>query len=283
MRRIGTFIAAATTLAALLAPSARATAALPVIYAHRGGAAVAPENTLGAFRQAQAQWGARGVWLEMDTQPTKDGVLVIIHDDSVDRTTNCSGYVIQMTHAEIEPCDARVSLPSWPAFEHVPTAREVLNEGLAADWRIMIELKDIPGEENFDAAGTTSAALLAGLVKETQFPLDHLLVQSFWPPALDAIERELPGVGTVLLTTYSVGLLASENAAYAAARGYEVSSPDEGSPDLSATSVAAAHALGRVVVPWTVDSADRIRELRDMGVDGIISNNPELAYATLEP
>ena len=65
----------------------------PVVYAHRGGAGYAPENTLAAFRKTEALFGQRGVWLEMDTQATADNVLVVMHDDTVNRTTNCTGAV----------------------------------------------------------------------------------------------------------------------------------------------------------------------------------------------
>jgi glycerophosphoryl diester phosphodiesterase len=100
-------IAAIVLAAALLVlPTPAKAAADVVVYAHRGGAGLAPENTLGAFRQTAARFGERGVWLELDTQLTADGELVVMHDDTVDRTTDCSGEVNAFTLAALAPCDA---------------------------------------------------------------------------------------------------------------------------------------------------------------------------------
>ena len=105
-----------------------------------------PENTIGAFEQAQRLWGAKGVWLEMDTQLTADGVPVIMHDATLDRTTDCSGTVISHTLASLANCDARKTFPSWPTVERIPTLQQVLTEGRDSNWHLMIELKDIPVE-----------------------------------------------------------------------------------------------------------------------------------------
>ena len=265
------------------------TRAAPVVYAHRGGAARAPENTMAAFRRTHALFSARGVWLELDTQATADGQLVVIHDDSLDRTTDCTGTVIQKTLAEIAPCNAAADYPGgWPDVVPVPTLREVLIEGRAAGWRLMVEIKDIPGEANFDVTGLKVASSLVALVQETGFPSDRLLVQSFWPLALDRVEQLAPRVGTVLLTTSrlpgapaGVGFTATVNAAFAAIRGYEISAPDVASIDFSALAVTVAHTLGRRVVPWTIDDPRMMQTAAGYGVDGIITNDPDLAYATL--
>ena len=273
----------------MAAPAADAAAPSPVIYAHRGGAAHAPENTMAAFRRTHALFGGRGVWLELDTQATGDGQLVVIHDDSLDRTTDCTGDVVTKTLAEIAPCNAAAHFPGgWPAAVSVPTLREVFVEGRDAGWRLMVEIKDIPLEANFDAGGRKVADALVALVAETGFPTDRLLVQSFWPLALDRVERRAPAIGTVLLTTSQlpgapagVGFTVLANAAFAKARGYEVSSPDIGSVDFSAAAVRVADALGRRVVPWTIDDAPTMAKVARYGVDGIITNDPDLAYATL--
>ncbi|MBI4729557.1 MAG: hypothetical protein HY775_08690 [Acidobacteria bacterium] len=285
-----TRFAAALLAPALLAPGGAGVALAaraPVVYAHRGGAGLAPENTLGAFRQAHATFGTRGVWLEMDTQLDADGDLVIIHDATVDRTTDCHGRVMDLTTTQIQVCDAAAHWPSWN-FEPVPTARQVLEEGLTSGWRIMIELKNIPGEPNFDATGTQEASALVALIEKTGFPAERLIVQSFFPTSLDYIELFAPAVPTALLTTSRLpgappggGFPALSNGAYAVARGYEVSAPDSGSIDLSAETVAAIRALGRVVVPWTIDTPGAIAEAISWGVDGIISNRPDLVYTAL--
>lgn len=292
MRRALLF--AALMLATTVTPARAGHPEAFAVYAHRGGASIAPENTLGAFRQAHARWGARGIWLEMDTQLTKDNQLVIIHDDSLDRTVTgptkqCTGKVNTHTLEEIQNyCDARKGFPVWPSLEDVPSAEQVFTEGRAAGWRIMIEIKNIPGEANFDATGRPTANALVELIERTGME-DRVIVQSFWPPALDAVELLDEEIHTALLTTATlpgapngVGFTAVENAAYAGARGYEISAPDEASPDITAETVAAMHSLGKAVVPWTIDARARIDELLAAGVDGIISNDPGLVYEAID-
>lgn len=281
---------AATAIVALVAiPTPEPAAASPTVYAHRGGAAIAPENTLGAFRHTHGVYGGQGIWLEMDAQRTSDGELVVIHDAMLDRTTDCTGYVLAYALADVQGCNAAAVLPSWPSFEPVPSLRQVLIEGRDAGWGLMVELKNIPGERGFDPSGAAAAGELLALVGETGFPTSRLLVQSFFPTSLDRIEAGDASIGTVLLTTSrlpgapaGVGFTLGENAAYATARGYEVSSPDQDTLDLRAETVAAAHALGRRVVPWTVDDAEIAAMLAGFGVDGIITNDPGVVYGALD-
>lgn len=297
MRRYLWLAIALVIAAALVAPAglhpADASISVPTVYAHRGGAEVAPENTMGAFRQAHDSWGDQGVWIELDTQLTSDGHLVVIHDHTLDRTTDCEGPVIEHTRVEVVACDAatlwREEGGTWP-FEGVPELAAVLAEGKGAEWRLMVELKNIPGESNFDPTGAAAATALVDLVEATGFPRDRLLVQSFFPTSLDQVRLHDPDIPLALLTTSTlpgapegVGFTVTENAAYATARGYEVSAPDHRSLDMSAEAVAAAHALGRDVVVWTADDATRIAELAAMDVDGIITNDPATAFAALGP
>lgn len=280
-------------LIALVVPASRSDAAYAppafTVYAHRGGGGLAPENTLGAFRQTHAAYGAKGVWLEMDTQLTADNQLVVIHDDSLDRTTlNCTGTVISHTLAQIAPCDARKTFPTWPTFEPVPTMAQVLTEGKANGWRLMVELKDIPGEANFDATGLNAARVFINLVKSVGFPLDHLIVQSFWPPSLDWIEALLPAVPTTLLTSATLpkaptglGVPVLANVLYSTLRRYEIVAPDSTRSDLTPLNIRIAHLLGRRVVPYTPDTAAAITDLRGRGVDGVITNFPNTAYSVL--
>ena len=271
---------------ALVHPTGAHAAPAPVVYAHRGGAGIAPENTMAAFRKTQRLFGTRGVWLELDVQLTSDGVLVVMHDDSLDRTTNCTGKVIERTAAEVTACDASLGFPGWRRPEPVPTLSDVLIEGRRRGWRLSIEIKNIPGEANFDPAGTTVAGALVDLVARTGFPTSRLVVQSFWPASLEAVERSAPAIPTALLTTSQLpgappgaGFTVGSNAVFATARGYEIVSPDDGSVDLGVDSVRAAQALGREVVVWTVDDPSRMVQVAAFGVDGIITNRPDFAYA----
>ncbi|HEX9695169.1 MAG TPA: glycerophosphodiester phosphodiesterase family protein [Actinomycetota bacterium] len=255
-------------------------AASPVtVYAHRGGASIAPENTMAAFENAAALFAGAGVdgWLEMDTQATADGALVLIHDDTLDRTTTCAGPVIDWTYSATE-CDAAKRWRPSFGFEPVPLLADVLARGMQASpaWGVMIEIKDIPGETNFDPAGTLVADALVALIGSSGYPKDRIIVQSFWPPALDRVELLDPALDTMLLTTSDLGFLLTENAVYATARGYEISAPDFEAADFTAEGVAAAHLLGRRVITWTVDSAADAARMIALGVDGVITNDPRI-------
>ncbi len=279
-----------TITAVLLAlpTPARGTATDVVVYAHRGGAGLAPENTLGAFRQTIARFGDQGVWLELDTQLTADGHLVVMHDDTVDRTTSCSGGVHAFTLAALAPCDASESFPGWPHFERIPTLRDVLVEGRAAGWRLMIEIKNIPLEANFDPLGTKVADALLAVVADTGFPAEDLIVQSFWPLSLERIEVRRPALRTALLTSSSLpglaqgsGIPATANLGTSTLFGYEIAAPDVRTVDLQPEVVEVGHSLGREVVTWTPNTRSEIDRAIALGVDGIISDRPDLVYHSL--
>ena len=285
MRRVAALLVAMLVLAPV---PGGADVVHPTIYAHRGGAGIAPENTLGAFRHTVELYGARGVWLELDVQLAADGVLVVIHDATVDRTTDCSGRVVGFTSSALQACDARGGWPSWPSFEPVPTFRAVLDEAKANGWRLMPEIKNIPGEPNFDPTGIAAADALIADVRASGIDAAVVAVQSFFPTSLDRIELRAPEIATALLTTSQlpgapdgVGFTVGENVAFAVARGYEHSLPDHESVDLTAEMVGAAHLLGQPIVVWTVNTAARMSALSAIGVDGIITDRPDIAYDTL--
>jgi glycerophosphoryl diester phosphodiesterase len=213
-----------------------------------------------------------------------------MHDDTVDRTTTCSGEVHAFTLAALAPCDASESFPGWPSFERIPALRDVLVEGRAAGWRLMVEIKNIPLEANFDPLGTKVADALLALVAETGFPAEDLIVQSFWPLSLDRIEAGRPALRTALLTSSALpglppgtGIPATANMAYSTLFGYEIAAPDLKTLDLQPQIVEVGHALGREVVTWTPNTPGEIDQAIALGVDGIISDRPDLAYAALAP
>jgi len=275
----------AVAFVVLAAMSGRAPASIaPPVYAHRGGAALAPENTLGAFRNAAALYAQNNVdgWLEMDSQLDADGTLLVIHDHSVDRTTDCSGFVIQMTDAQLAGCNAAAKFTGWPSVEPIPRLKDVLIEGRDAGWKLMIEIKDIPTEKNFEPTGITAATALVDLIHAVAFPSNRLIIESFWPPALDQVQRLDPSIPTMFLTlsdiSNGIGVNFTENVVYSTARNYPICSPDMDAPDLDASMVANAHTLGRAVIVWTVDSRADVARVEAAGVDGIITNDPRLLF-----
>jgi glycerophosphoryl diester phosphodiesterase len=260
----------------------------PLVSAHRGGAAYAPENTLVAFRNA-VRLGVDQ--LETDTQLTADRVLVLIHDDTLDRTTDCSGTVSSRTLADLRGCDAaywfspgqRVTTPSSSAPHPlrgrgitVPTAVELfeylrsLGDGAP---ELSIEIKDIPRESNFDPAGATVAAVLVPLIRHYGLQ-SKTIVQSFWPTPLEEVKRLDPSIRTQFLTTTETGQTAYQNLAWAGARGHDIVAPNFDAPDFDAGFVAAAHGAGKAVIPYNADRRDELAAVSAMDVDGIITNYP---------
>jgi len=256
-----------------------------VVSAHRGGSAYAPENTMLAERNA-VRVGADQ--LETDTQLTSDGALVLIHDATLDRTTDCTGNVIDHTLAQVRACDAAywwspgqaTTVPD-PARAHplrghgvqVPLASELFADvaslGAADTHTISIEIKDIPGEANFDPTGTLTAAKLVPAIQASGLKA-RTIVQSFYPPALTVVRQLDPTIATQLLT---IGA-ASPYLAYGAVGGETIVSPSSSSPDLTSSFVSTAHALGKQVIPYTPDTAAELTTTGQKGVDGEITNYP---------
>jgi glycerophosphoryl diester phosphodiesterase len=285
--------AALLTIALALAVVPASGARTPMLIAHRGGAGLWAENTMGAFHNAHELFTNADVpgWLELDVQFTSDDVLVVIHDATLDRTTDCTGPVVEQTAAQVTQCDAD---PDPLNVDPVPTLAQVLEEGRDSGWRLVVEIKDIPGEPGFDADCNELADALKRAVNAASFPKRNLIVQSFWPLCLDRLERKAPNIATLLLTSSStindlaglaspvpLGFTLTMNAVFATLRGYEYSAPDQNAPDLIAPVVRIAHLLGRKIVVWTVDDPGRMTELASIGVDGIISDRPDLLIATL--
>jgi glycerophosphoryl diester phosphodiesterase len=264
--------------AALAAPAVAQAA--PEIWAHRGGSyiggrAVHPENTLPAFEAA----ARRGFVLELDVHLSRDGVLFVIHDDTLDRTTRCTGRVQERTYADIrDHCRSDVvGSPGGPLGARsrhtaprvpLPTFAEVLRIARRERVTIAPELKE------FDPTGA-SARALAHAVRASGIPLRHVVVQSFFPPNLAAVREALPGVRTSQLTLAAgndggIDLASSGHATWV-------------SPEfpVSAAYVALAHGRGLKVVPYTIDTPRGVRAAAAAGVDALITDDPVMARRAL--
>lgn len=265
-----------TLLTATVLVSAPAALAAPEIQAHRGGAyvdgkPVHPEAGMPAFEAA----AKLGVTLELDIQLTEDGVPLVIHDDTLDRTTTCAGPVAARTAREIRRrCridvlgvpDNALGMP-WRATKRryeVPTLAEVLDLARRARRPVNVELK------RFDPSGA-SARALAREVRRARIPLRRVTVQSFFPPNLEAAARELPGAALSVLTVTAGNEAGVEIAAGLGARWVSPQWP------VDRAYVDAAHAAGLQVVPFTLDSAAAVRAANAAGVDAIITDDPTMA------
>ncbi len=251
----------------------------PWIVGHRGAAGLAPENTVAAFDRASDE-GAD--LLELDLQLTSDGELVVLHDPTLDRTTrgpaeDCTGGIDTKTLAQATSCDAG----SWfndahadradPTFatQRVPALDTVL-ERFGTDARWFIETKKLLAGTGMEAALVESLDA-AGFAADAAVS-DQIVIQSFDAESLRLVADLRPDLALFQLISrggpVDEGHL-DEIAAYA-----DGIAPN--AADVDATLVAAAHERCLRIVPYTVDDPAEMTRLLDLGVDGIISNRPDL-------
>jgi glycerophosphoryl diester phosphodiesterase len=240
--------------------------------AHRGASAYAPENTLAAFAKA-CDLGADV--LELDVHLTRDGQVVVMHDERVDRTTDGHGEIRSMTLDEIRGLDAGRWFGTSSAGERVPTLQEVL-ERFAGRALIDIELKAGVNADWFrgvvaeDAETATRLARRVLEVAERAGQAHRVVISTFGMHALAWVREAAPQVATqwsVLSTDLS------QDAGAAAAAGFEVISPQE----YAATThnLARAHAHGLAVHIYTRGNDEAMARLVDLGVDGVKTPRPD--------
>lgn len=218
--------------------------------AHRGGpgGSGAPEGTIAAFEAAIAA-GADA--LEFDVRVTSDGVLVVLHDDTVDRTTNGRGPVAAMTIDQVRALDAG-------AGATIPTVQEVVDLTAATGTALMPEIKDGPGQPEVVGA-------LVDILTATD-SLDRTIVQAYEPEILDAIHGLEPRLETCLLT--GVGQFDATEVPEGTTNICPMGEMVLLHPDV----IRAAHAAGLKVYAWWgfLDTAATNSILEAYGVDGLI-------------
>lgn len=221
--------------------------------AHRGASGRFPENTLKAFGAA-IEAGAQ--MCELDVQLTSDGALVVIHDDTVDRTTDGRGPVRAMTLYELKRLDAGIRYGRDFKGERIPTLEEVI---ALADGRcgLNIEIKSAGVERKVCEAIIAHRALSTAMV--SSFDWDALAVVRHFEPRV------------------RVGLLGSRWPARLVGAAFEMSAEaiNPRSDIVTEDLCIAAHERNLSVYPWTVDEPHEMRRLIAFGVDGIMTNYPE--------
>lgn len=277
MRRV--FVIACLTVA-VTATCASTAAAEPNIQAHRGGSLRAgvptyPENTMPAFEAATKL----GVTLEMDVKLTADNVAVVIHDDTLDRVTACTGPVHDRTLAQLAACpvdilgtegDFTPLAPGDAREAPIPTLADVLGLLRRTGATASIEIKNLPNDNDFDTT-PAYATSIASTIAAGGVPLSHLIIQSFFSPNLDTAKPILPGAEFSFLTLKSLEVAGPP---IASGNGYDWVSPQW---PVDQAYISNAHAMGLRVVPFTIDGADGLRQAFRMGVDAVITNEPLLA------
>jgi glycerophosphoryl diester phosphodiesterase len=267
--------------AAVGATASKTPADAPVLnIGHRGASGYAPEHTIPSYDLA-IKLGAD--YIEQDLQMTKDGVLVAMHDETLDRTArgpknNCSGLVIEKTLAQIKTCDVgswfNEAYPQYAKPEYVglkiPTLEEIFQR-YGKNVNYYIETK------NPEAAPGMEEELLRLMDKYglTQPAADHwqVLIQSFSPASLQKIHAIDPSLPLIQLydsaeTSASIGASLDTTRTYAVGIG-----PSK--TDVDASLVTAAHGRCLDIHPYTVNEKQEMRDLISLGVDGMFTNFPD--------
>ncbi|MDW8809025.1 glycerophosphodiester phosphodiesterase family protein [Streptomyces scabiei] len=277
-------VAAATTAflgaTVLLLPSSAAHAATdaenPLVVAHRGASAYAPENTLAAVDKAD-EMGFE--WVENDVQRTKDGRLVVLHDATLTRTTNVEELyperapwnVADFTAAEIARLDAGSWFGSDYAGARVPTLEQYMRRVTRNHQKLVLEIKNpqlYPGIEQ----QTLKVLGNEGWLVPEQ--LERLVIQSFGADTVRRVHELRPAVKTGLLGTPDIADL-PEYATFS-------DQINSSYTTISESYVATLHALqgphGKPleILTWTVNDAVNARRVAGYGVNGIITNKPDV-------
>jgi glycerophosphoryl diester phosphodiesterase len=232
----------------------------PIVFAHRGASAHAPENTLAAFQLAAAQQADA---IELDVKLSADEEVVVMHDASVDRTTNGHGRVSTLSLRELHALDAG-------GGQKIPTLHEVF-ELIGARLLINVELT------NYSTPRDSLVERVCGIVKEHALE-GSVLFSSFLAANLRQAARILPQVPR--------GLLALKGLPGVWARSFGFAFGDVAAlhpfyTDVSPRLISRVHRLRRRVHAWTVNDPEHLRCLDGWGVDGIFTDDPELALRAL--
>lgn len=242
----------------------------PLLIAHRGGRGLKPENTMAAFLDAAELWQAD--MIELDVQGTADGHCVVIHDATVDRTTNGTGPVAAMTLAEIQSLDAgyRFTQDDGKTFPfrgqgvRVPTIAEVF--AALPSTRLTIESKtaaaQVPLFRAIAEYHATDRVIVAG--ERDAF---RTLFHTYRGPISASLEQTLP-----MWFAHHVFL-----SGLTWMRADVVQMPEyyHGRRMLKRNFIGALHAKGVHIHVWTVNEVDDMNRLLDWGVDGLITDYPD--------
>ena len=235
----------------------------PIIFAHRGASAHAPENTIAAFELALTQQ-ADGI--ELDVKLSSDGHVVVHHDSTVNRTTNGQGRLKDMSLAELRSLDAGASFADQFRGEKIPTLDEVF-ETVGKRTFINVELT------NYNTPRDQLVETVCMLVKKHQLQ-KRILFSSFFAGNLSKARSYLPEVPRGLLAFN--GILG----AWARSFGFVFGKYQALHPylkDMTQQEVLRVHRLKRRVHVWTVNAEEDLRRLFSWGVDAIFTDDPQLA------
>ena len=240
---------------------------LPRIIGHRGAAAYAPENTLEGIHTA-ADMGVE--WVELDVKLTKDQVPIIFHDDTLERTTDTSGNVADMTLDDIQQLDAGLWFGESFIGAKIPTLEQAVDVLIERDLGLNLEIKSCPGRER------ETAEVALDILSSIWDDHDRLLISSFSHVSLEAAQE--------MATDWHRGLLLPEEWPEnwnELAEYLKVSTINLNGNTVTREQVESAIDLELPVLAYTVNEPDRARFLQSWGVDGFFTDTPDVLQDSL--
>jgi len=240
-----------------------------LILGHRGEPRLAPENTIASFALIRDDLNHGVDGAECDVQMTRDGELVVIHDEKVDRTTDGTGWVKDFTLVELRKLDAGIRFPGPLHYEPIPTLREVFEvfDGTRATLNVELKNSDVPYE------GMEERLLeLAG-----RYSL-NIIYSSFNLQSMGVIRKLDARARTGLL--YAPWLIKAPDVV-AAARELGANAIHPFVLNTLDALVHEVHDAGLAIAPWPVDLGVLVRHFAAAGVETIISNDPRMAAEAL--
>ena len=233
---------------------------IPQIIGHRGAKSNAPENTIVSIKKAHEE-GAN--WVEFDVKLTSDNVPILIHDATLERTTNGQGEVCNRSLDDIARLDAGRWFDVAFTGERVPTLAEALDFMASRGMGFNLEVKPCPGRAR------ETAEVAARMVKE-RWPADRPapIFSSFSLDSLDAVRKTVPGFAL----GYLVEKLPVDWLENARALGCAAIHPNH--RHLSREQVREIKSAGYALLTWTVNEVGRGRDLLAWGVDALITDCP---------
>ena len=267
----------------LLVPAAAA--GVPTVQAHRGGPVIDgvpiyPEESMPAFANAAEELQ---LVVELDAKLTSDGVPVVIHDATLDRTTTCEGLVADRSLAELAPCRLDIlgapgnGLDTAPAPVPLPmaTLAEVLDYAKRERVVLNLEIKNYPTDADYDPSGEFGRRVI-DVVVESGIPSRQLILQSFLPADLETARERLPEAE---LSALALAGFEDPVKTYADARDWDWVSP---AWPVDREYVDDAHERGLKVVPYTINQREDVLAAAEAGVDALITDDPLMAMKVLD-
>ena len=245
----------------------------PLVFAHRGGGGLFPENTLKAFEYS-AKLGVD--FLELDIHSTADGTLVVLHDGSVDRTTDGRGKISEMMLAQVKKLDAGYPFTTDGGKTFPFRGKGIVVPTLAEIFDALPEMKF-----NIEPKQQTPSIIkpLCNLIRERKM-IDKVIVGSFRQTVIDDFRRECPEVATSASPSEVSEFLALEKTGVSQSysppmQALQIPEKIGGLQIVTKDFIESAHKRNLKVHVWTINETADMRRLLEMGVDGIMTDYPD--------